>query len=77
MGDLAGLITAVAALVGAIGTTTAVVITALRASPRERRRAARGALDRLKEAAADGEITPEELADVLRADRDDEGGEDP
>lgn len=72
MGDLALLLGAIAAVITAIGTTAVGLITALRASPRERKSAARGALHKLAEAAKDGVITPEELQAVLE----DEGGDD-
>lgn len=65
MGDIALVLGGVAAVITALGTAIAAVITALRASPRERQRAARGALDRLAAVAADGEITQEELQEVL------------
>jgi hypothetical protein len=77
VGDLVALLGAIALVIGSAGTATAAVITALRASPKERRRAARGALDRLRDAAADGEITPAELADVLREDDSQGGDEEP
>ncbi|MEO6089549.1 MAG: hypothetical protein ABIQ18_41225 [Umezawaea sp.] len=75
MGDWALLLTAVGGILGSLLTGSAAVITALRASPRERKQAARGALGRLAEAAKDGTITPEELADVFRDDQ--EEGEEP
>lgn len=74
MGDWVSLLGAVALVIGSVGTATAGVITALRASPGERKRAATGALDKLAEAAADGEITPAELAAIFS---DDEEGEKP
>ncbi len=74
MGDWALLLTAIAAIVGSLLTGSAAVITALRASSGERKRAATGTLDRLAEAAADGEITPAELAAIFS---DDEEGETP
>lgn len=73
MGDqLPTIILAIATLIGAIGTAAAGVITALRASPRERDRAARGALEKLREATQDGDLTADEVAAILDA----EGGED-
>lgn len=76
MSDLASLVLAIATLVGALGTATAGVITALRSSPRERSQAARGAVGKLAEAAQDGEITADELKAVLDelAAHQDEGG---
>jgi hypothetical protein len=72
VGDLALLIGAITGLVAAVGTATTGVIIALRASPRERQQAARGALELLAEAAQDGVITPEELKAVLDEERGDE-----
>lgn len=65
MGDLAQLLTAISLLVGALGTTTVGVLTALRSSPRERRRAATGVMRRLKESAKDGDLTDDEIRAAL------------
>lgn len=71
MSDLALLIGAITGLVAAVGTATAGIITALRAGKGERKRAARGALERLAEAAQDGQITPDEVASILAAEDED------
>lgn len=77
MGDWALLLTAIAAIVGSLLTGSAAVITALRSAPRQRKKAARRALERFVDAAADGEITNDELADLAAAFNEDEaGGED-
>lgn len=65
MGDIALLIGAIATLVGALGTTAIGIITALRSSPRERRRAATGVMRRLKESAKDGDLTDDEIRAAL------------
>lgn len=68
MDDLAQLLTAIAGLVTAIAGAVALVITTVRTSRRERPAAARQLLARLAEAAKDGDITPEELAEIAGTD---------
>lgn len=70
MSDLASLITSIAALVGALGSAVAVVINAVRSSRRERPVAATRALKHLAEATSDGDLTSEEVAEVLEKLRD-------
>lgn len=67
MGDLASLLTAIGGLVTALGGTFALVWTTVRTSRRERPDAARRAIEELAASAADGEITPDEIADILRS----------
>lgn len=74
MGDIAALIGAITGLIAALGTAAAAIITARRASPAERKRAARGVLDRLAEAAQDGQITADEVAEILAAEDGEEQG---
>lgn len=67
MGDLATLLTAIAALVTSIGASVAGLISALRTSRRERPAAAREAVKELLDSAAsDGVITKAELARLQR-----------
>lgn len=72
MGELTDMLTAAAPFVAALGTAAAAVITALRSSPKERRRAARGVVRRLKESAKDGDLTDDEIREALTPDEDDE-----
>lgn len=67
MGDAATLLTAIAAVITALGTALAVNITAIRSSRKERPRAARKALELLAAAAVDGELDPDEIRDALAA----------
>ena len=73
MGDLATLLTALAGLITSAGGVFALVYTTVRTSRRERPAAARGAAEELAAAAADGDLTSEEIDDVLKRYR--EGGE--
>ena len=73
MSDFATLLYAIAALVGALGSAVAVVINAVRSSRRERPVAAQRALKHLAEATADGDLTSEEVAEVLEKLRDPDG----
>ena len=71
MDDLSTLLTAIAGLITAAGSVFALVWTTVRTSRRERPAAARGAVEQvvaeqLAAAAADGELTPEEISDVLK-----------
>lgn len=66
MGDLAALLTAIGSLITALGATTALLITTMRTSRRERSAAADEVLDQLCAAAQDGAITPEEIAGIMR-----------
>lgn len=75
MGDLATLLTAVAGLITAGGSVFALVWTTVRTSRRERPAAARGTAEELAAAAADGDLTPEEIDAVLKRFRRIEGGE--
>lgn len=79
MGDWAVLLTAIAAIVGSMLTGTAAVITAMRSGPRERKKAAKRAVELFAEAAADGEITTDELAEIAAAVAEEEqaGGDEP
>ena len=61
MGDAATLITAIAGLVTAVGGLLGAAAAWRASSKRERPRAARNVLAELAEAAADGEITEDEL----------------
>lgn len=72
MGELALVLGASASVILAIGTAIATVVTAVRASPKERKNAAEGVVKRLVEAAKDGQITPEELQDALTPNEDEE-----
>ena len=65
MEAVAQLITAVAALVTALGGAVALVVSAKRTSKRERPAAARSFGAALAEAAADGEITAEEIREIV------------
>lgn len=71
--SLAALITALAGLVTAIGGAFALVWTTVRTSKRERPAAARGAAEELAAAAADGELTQDEIDAVLQRYRRQEG----
>ena len=66
MSDLATLLGAIASLVTALGGASAGIILALRTSRKERPAAAEQAAELLLEAAADGEISPDELAQLRK-----------
>lgn len=70
--DLAALLTAIGGLITAIAGAVALVITAAKTSRKERPRAARNLLAQLAEAAEDGEITGDELREILESEGDDE-----
>jgi hypothetical protein len=70
--DLAALLTAIGGLITAIGGAVALVMTSVRTSRRERPKAARNLLAELAEAAEDGEITGEELRDILAEHQEDD-----
>ncbi|WP_258904876.1 hypothetical protein [Actinokineospora sp. UTMC 2448] len=74
---MAALLTAIGGLVSALSGAFAVVWTTVRTSRREREDAAPTVLSELADAAADGEITAEELDAIARAlrERHDDGGE--
>jgi hypothetical protein len=76
VGDVATLLTAIAGLVTTLGGTFALVWTTVHRSNRERPAAARGVAEELAAAAADGELTADEIDAVLTRirERDDEGG---
>lgn len=75
MSEVATLLTAIAGLLTAGGGAFALVWTTVRTSRRERPAAARGAAEELAAAAADGELTAEEIDQVLQRYRRIEGGE--
>jgi len=77
VGDWVALLPAIALVIGSAGSATAAVITALRSAPRERKQAAKRAVERFAEAASDGEITEDELAEIAKAfnEEDKAGGE--
>lgn len=75
MSELATLLTALAGFCTAAGGAFALVWTTVRTSKRERPAAARGAAEELAAAAADGELTAEEIDQVLQRYRRVEGGE--
>lgn len=66
MSELATLLTALAGLITAVGGSVALVWTTVRTSNRERPAAARGAAEELAAAAADGQLTAEEIDQVLQ-----------
>ena len=66
MSDLATLLGAIASLVTALGGASAGIILALRTSRKERPAAAEQAAELLLDAAADGEISPDELAQLRK-----------
>mgnify|MGYP001107133560 CR=1 FL=1 len=66
MSDLATLLTAIGGLVTSLCGGAALLISAVRSSRRERPQAARSVADQLIEAAADGELTPDEIQGILR-----------
>lgn len=68
MGDLAALLTAIGGLITAVGGAVALVITSVRTSKRERPQAARNLAAELAKAAEDGEITADELRQILDED---------
>lgn len=74
MSDVAGLITAIAALVGALSTPALVVWLVIRASKRERKHAARRGVDRTVEVVAGGQ--PAVLETLLAETLDPEGHDD-
>lgn len=61
MGDAATLITAIAGLVTSLTGLVGAIIVGIRVSRRERPNAARGVFEQLAEAAEDGTITADEL----------------
>ncbi|AXX32078.1 hypothetical protein KCV87_32130 [Actinosynnema pretiosum subsp. pretiosum] len=65
MQDLAALFTAIAGLVTALGGAFVLVFNTVRMSRRERPAAAQRVAEVLAQAAADGEITSEALAEAL------------
>jgi tellurite resistance protein len=67
VGDVATLLTAIASLVTALGGAVALVISAVRTSRRERAGAAEEVAAEILAAAADGELSPEELREIRRA----------
>ncbi|MCP3805367.1 hypothetical protein NLX83_39485 [Allokutzneria sp. A3M-2-11 16] len=75
MGELATLLSAVAALVTAIGGAVAIVVTAIRTSRRERKNTATDVVDELLAAAADGEITTAELEEIRKRMQGNDSGE--
>jgi hypothetical protein len=78
VGDWVALLGAIALVIGSAGTASAAVITALRSSPKERKQAAKRAVERFAEAAADGEITNDELAEIAATFNEDQAeGEEP
>lgn len=71
MGDLATLLTALAAVITGVGSSVAGVITALRrTSPRERARAAKEIVDELLDDADDGALSDDEIARLRQVHRD-------
>ena len=66
MSDLATLLTAIGGLVTSLCGGAALLISAVRSSRRERPQAARSVAEQLAEAAADGELTDDEIRDILR-----------
>lgn len=66
METLAPLLTAIGGLITAAAGAFVLVWNTVRASKRERPAAAREVAEALAEAAADGEITPEELTEALQ-----------
>ncbi len=79
MSDLAQLLVAIGGMVAAILGGVAGLVTAIRTSGRERPAAAAKGVTRVAEqlakAAEDGQITPEELAEAMRALNEEEGGQ--
>lgn len=71
MSEWASLLTGIGGILAALGGIATALITWLRTSPQEREDAARRAIDQVLDddvlnAAADGKITPEEAADLIR-----------
>jgi hypothetical protein len=69
--EWASLLTGIGGILAALGGIATALITWLRTSPQEREDAARRAIDQVLDddvlnAAADGKITPEEAADLIR-----------
>lgn len=65
MGDAATLITAIAGLVTSFTGLVGAIVVLIRVSKRERRQAARGVAAELAKAAEDGEITVDELRQIV------------
>lgn len=66
MDDVSTLLTAITGLVSAVGGLLAGAALIVRLFKRERRRAAPTVADEIAEAAADGELTADEIINVLR-----------
>ncbi|SES20821.1 hypothetical protein [Lentzea albida] len=66
MGDVATLLQAVGGLITAAAGAFVLVWTTVRSSKKERKDAAERAIEKLAVASEDGDITPDELADVLK-----------
>lgn len=66
MGDLATLLTAAGTFLGGISSLVGILVVSRRTSDKERHTAADISVKSLLEAARDGQITPEEAADLLR-----------
>lgn len=66
MNDVASLVTAIGGLITAASGAFVLVWTTVRGSKQERQTAAERAVEGLAAAAEDGEITADELADVLK-----------
>lgn len=79
VGDLATLLGGIGSLLGGLTSSVALAIGFFRISQRERGRAAESAaeraMDELLDAVADGQVTAEELEQVRRTLRHEEGGE--
>lgn len=70
MSELASLLTAIGGLITAIGGPIVAIYLSSRTSRRERTSTADNVLDKLRAAAEDGAVTPEELAAILRKEDD-------